>query len=264
MEQNHLDKKKLEDALEDIEEEDRLLYLEYKEERQRSRKKRLILIIIISTIYALIIAFIMSEKNYVNKEYIQTALITAINKDATIDVIKNIYNNREITNAIKLLFKGKSKYYKYNTSLSQILYDIKSKYYTDSQNINDINIHKITDTIKNYLIINPYDSLELTQKDMFTNIRLKLNKNTYEILQNDLEKIAKELTQKNNLVNQYLKDSTNSFWISISALIFSALLGLYQLYLGREEKHRQIISDELKNIINDNKNQTYKKNLDDE
>jgi hypothetical protein len=207
------------------------------------RRDRLATLLIFTLLYTLIVLYIISKDKFTSKEDIQNQLVVAINNQATIDVIKNIYQNRTSIEHIYILLQDKNNYYNYNDSLSQILNDIKTKFYLKDKSSIDINKTKII--IEDYLLTNPYDSLETSQKDVFINIRQKLDNNQYEIIKNDLEKIAKEITQQNNLVNQYLKDSTNSFWISISALVFSAILGLYQLYLGREERHRQIISEEL-------------------
>jgi len=207
-------------------------------------KKSIFLGLLFPILYITIIYTLLTSERYVSKINIQNKLITAISNEASLEVIKNIYANREIQFTTKI-FSSTDDYYKSDTALSKILSDITTRYYLDEQKEN-IDINKTNNLISKYSIVNPFDSLEVTQKSMFVDIGLKLQNDSYAIIQSDLEKIAKELFQKNSLVNQYLKDSTNSFWISISALVFSAMLGFIQLYYGREEKHRQIISDELK------------------
>lgn len=222
----------------------------YQERLKRNKRKKMLLIILMVSIYSIAISLLLTKESYISKTSIKQKIITAINNNANLIIIKNIYGNRELvkSNFFTKLYKSYSKenYYPYNTPLSQILYDIQSDYYLKSTKAK-INIEKIQDIIKNYSIVNPFDSLDSSQKDIFTNIRLKFSEkeSIYKLIHNDLEKVAKELSQKNNLVNQYLKDSTNSFWISISALIFSAFIGLLQLFLAREDRHRQILSEEL-------------------
>lgn len=209
-------------------------------------KIRILLILILLFILALLLENKSINESNINKIDIQNKLITSINNGAPIDVIKQIYSNRTYVELglFKNYFTNKDNYYKYDTPLSTILYDIKTKYFLDKDSKIDIN--NTINIIKNYSIINPFDSLEISQKDMFVNIQLKLKKDNYLLIQNDLEKISKELTEKNTLVDQYLKDSTNSFWISISAVILSLFIGVIQIYISREERFRQIISEEIK------------------
>ena len=239
-------------------EEDKILKKESNIETENKYKRskfRKILLSVLVLMYLVVLPYMILHDDYISKNDIQNQIVKAINNNADIDVVKNIYKNRKniYFGSLKRIFGNKEYYYHYDTLLSTILDDIKTEFYLINESKN-IDINKTNQIIKNYLITNPYDSLEVSQKDMFTDIRLKIDKKIYSKIQTNLEKIANELTQKNNLVNQYLKDSTNSFWISISALIFSAILGFVQLYYAREERQRQIISDELKRIENNTNN----------
>lgn len=225
-------------------------YEVYEELKKKERKKRFIALFLISLYIGFMFLVIsgLSQTKYINKISIHSDLSKAINNDAKLNIIKNIYFNREIVsiNGIEQIFANLTRYYTSDIPLSQILYNIQSEYYIKKNN-SDVNITKLSEIIKTYSVINPFDSLKDSQKDNFNNIIIKLNTN-YKLVKNDVEKIAKELIQKNELVDKYLNDSTKSFLISIFALVFTAILGIYQLYLGREERQKKIISDALKNI----------------
>ena len=222
------------------------LEIEYDERVSKRAKFYKIFLLIVVPLYAILISLLLINESYLSKETIQNKLTVAINNGAPLDAVKNIYFNREkIQYGVIKRYFNKDEYYNFNVPLSQILYDLESSYFIH-KNITDINISKVSATIKKYSATDQFDSLEVSQKDVFTNIQQKLSTANYQLIQNNLEKIAIKLTEKNILVNQYLKDSTNSFWISISALIFSAILGLIQLYYAREYRQRQIISEELK------------------
>lgn len=231
------------------EEIDKIRYENYK----KGRKEWKITISLFIPIYIISLSYLILNDDYIDKKQIHHKLITSINNGATLQVIKNIYENREIVfiGSIKRLITSKSNYYRYETSLSQILFDIETNHYLEEKNID---INKTSRIISNYITINPFDSLETNQKDMFTDIKLKISKDNYKVIQNNLEKIASELTQKNNLVNEYLKDSTTSFWVSISALVFSFILGILQLWQSRVERQKDIIIEALKshNNVEDN------------
>jgi len=198
------------------------------------------LVAIVLTLSLVITKLIIGQKEYVLKNDIQNKLIIAINNNASLDVIKTIYNNRVIES---VGLTGRDDYYKYNQSLLLILKDIQTNFYLQSESSIDIN--KTNEIISHYQAKNPYDALESSQKDMFINIQQKLDYNQYVLIQGDLEKVAKEMEQKNNLVSEYLNDSTLSFWISIIALGFSVLIGIYQLILARDSRVKKIVLDAL-------------------
>ena len=91
---------------------------------------------------------------------------------------------------------------------------------------------------------NPFDNLNDSQIYYFENIKDKTGEE-YEIIQADIVKIADELYNKNQLVDRYLARSTTSFWISISALIFTIVLSLFQIFQNARTIKRIILKEML-------------------
>jgi hypothetical protein len=76
--------------------------------------------------------------------------------------------------------------------------------------------------------MNPFDNLEENQKYHFQNIQEKLD-TTYEKISPDINKIADDLKDKNELVAKYLNQSDSSYTISIVAIVLTLFLGLFQI-----------------------------------
>ncbi|EPM6342136.1 hypothetical protein ACTN1H_002340 [Vibrio parahaemolyticus] len=197
------------------------------------------LFIIIIVNLAFTFPVFLSSGSYTPKEKIQNQIITAINNEADIRVIKHIYMNRERTSGFKLIpFFSDVSTYPYNVALSLILEDIRTNAYLEN---GDKNILKGVDkVIEDHTKINPFDRLESVQRDYFENIQIKLD-NDYNRVSIEVNKLADELYNKNSLVDQYLKDSTTSFWVSVSALLFSILVSAYQLYNGRDSRVKRMM-----------------------
>ena len=111
--------------------EDELSHLENEYILKNNKRKKIRLITLISTtlLYTVIVFFVLSKDSYTPKIDIHNKIIMAINNEATLDVIKNIYQNREVLGKLTTFFKSKNNYYNYNVSLSHILDDVKMEYY---------------------------------------------------------------------------------------------------------------------------------------
>jgi len=169
---------------------------------------------------------------------IKTKLKNIINNVAGLDLVKFVYNKREIQERkyYHLLFE-KSSIYPEPISLSYILNEIKVDHFLSSDST--IKINKVDSIIKLHNQIYPFDKLEEDQKVMFDNIRVKSGVN-YDIIKTDINRIADDLTNKNKLVEDYLGKSELSFWISIGALILTFIFSIIQisqsLYYYRKSK----------------------------
>ncbi len=190
-------------------------------------------------LFILIISIFKAEQDspsfFFSKE-IKTKIKLVIEKKADMSVVKHIYNSKQIKKKGILSFFRKSNqtFYPGNTSLSQILNDLKVDYYTSK--MKDSCYYKnLEDIIKLHNQINPFDKLETNQKFTFENIRKKLNQN-YSIIQEDLNRIADELDNKNQLVNKYLDRSNFSYWISVVALGLTLIFSTVQIYQSRNSK----------------------------
>jgi Rad3-related DNA helicase len=177
----------------------------------------------------------------VAKQEIKAFVVKAIEKGADLRAIKHAYDNRNLKfKSLREIFNDMNGFYAETVPLSIILEDIRTdKYVFDDASGPDTQL--IDSIIEEHLAVNPFDALEDAQKDYFENIRLKLADN-YSLVRLEVDKLASELHNKNSLVNKYLKDSTKSFWISITALAFSLLIGILQLFLHRAERTKAIVA----------------------
>jgi hypothetical protein len=112
--------------------------------------------------------------------------------------------------------------------LSVVLEDIRADLFLNS-NSNRAVVEQIDALIAQHLQINPFDRLEPTQKDQFERLREKIGEN-YDAVQLEVTRIADELQARNLLTQQYLRKSTVSFWVSITGLSFSLIIGVLQVY----------------------------------
>ena len=186
-----------------------------------------------------------SGVKYVAKQEIKAFVVKAIEKGADLRAIKHAYDNRNLKfKSLREIFNDMNGFYAETVPLSIILEDIRTdKYVFDDASGPDTQL--IDSIIEEHLAVNPFDALEDAQKDYFENIRLKLADN-YSLVRLEVDKLASELHNKNSLVNKYLKDSTKSFWISITALAFSLLIGILQLFLHRAERTKAIVASTIR------------------
>lgn len=213
------------------------------------------IIAISATLGALIAGLFSTNSDYPYFDSnIKDEISIAISNNADIEVIKNIYENREIkgTTRISLLFDKKSgKTYFHNTPLSKILKDLYSDIYLNKESIDSNFLLKVEKIIKVHEQLNPFDKLQDNQKYNFENLQIKL-KDKYSTVQNDVIKITNELYNKNMLVEKYLNKSNTSFWISIIALIVTIILSCFSIYQNRDGKFINL----MRSVLNSNGNKS--------
>lgn len=205
------------------------IYKKFKENQEIINKKRkkvdLIFNILICIFISMVIISSLNENNsniFYSKLAVQKNIKKAILNNADINTLENVLGN-----SVKI-FKIKEKnneYYSHSISLENILKDIQVENYLSDefdQKLND----KISDYIKEYKKVNPLGELSNNQKEYFINIKNKLDDNSYLEIENDLNKIVGELSNKNKLVEIYLDNSDISFKLTM----LSFILGLIALF----------------------------------
>lgn len=208
-----------------------------------------LLALLIITFIVLITVLLFSNKNLsLDKKYysklIKQEIKTVISNDANLDVIKNIYKNRELESPkITDFFDKESDKEKYESDvpLSEVLNNLKTDYYFE-KTADTIYLKKLNNIIDIHNSINPFDKLEQNQKNDFENLRFKLGEN-YKNVSSDINRITDELHNKNQLVTKYLDKSNTSFLISIFALGITIILSFYQIYQNRKERMISIIRE---------------------
>ncbi|MEZ8216272.1 hypothetical protein ACED61_22840 [Vibrio sp. 1F148] len=193
-----------------------------------------LLLPIIFAVFAsfLINSFILGDQ-YVEKEKIQSDIQTLINNGAELRAIKFHYDNRlsikrDIVFALK---QDRELYYPYDVTLSDILEQIRTQQFMDGKPDLTL-ITKLDQIIDEYSASNPYDKLEAGQRDLFENIRVKLD-DEYGNVASDINKLTDELSNKNKLVNEYLSDSQTSLVVSIVSAFIAVVLSFIQMWQGR-------------------------------
>ncbi|NDV28928.1 hypothetical protein [Desulfovibrio sp. JC010] len=168
------------------------------------------------------------------KEEMKKNIVIAVNNGADLDTVKHIFLNKRVISTTGVLGGSKkSELYEMGEPLSNVLNDIKSDLFMRS--VNSTELALIDNVIKEYGVRNPFDKLEVGQKNYFENIQQKLG-DEYGVIQSDVNNIADQLQHQNRLVMEYLADSTKSFYISIIALIFSVVVGVVQLWHGKRKR----------------------------
>ena len=102
-------------------------------------------------------------------------------------------------------------------------------------------LDKLDTIIREYTESNPFDKLESGQKDLFENIRVKLNGN-YSVVSDDVNKLSDELSNKNKLVNEYLSDSQTSLVVSIVSAFIAVILAAIQMWQNRSNNKYSLAS----------------------
>jgi hypothetical protein len=142
--------------------------------------------------------------------------------------VKQIYFNREQSRDRGFVLRTTTTHYPMSIPLSVVLEDIRADLFINS-NPNRALVEQIDALIAQHLQINPFDQLEPTQKDQFERLREKIGEG-YDAVQLEVTRIADELHARNSLTQQYLRKSTVSFWVSITGLSFSLIIGGIQIY----------------------------------
>lgn len=209
---------------------------------RESRKRRLYLLTALIPLLSIMISFsllLIEEKKFVEKTVLQSDIETIILNGGDLESIKQALRTQPTVNSLKVIFSKKSDYYNVDIPLSIVLSDIRVNAFRNSKK--DI-LPIIEPIINEYEEINPFDKLQVGQKDYFENIRIKTG-DIYSNIVNDVNNLADELHEKNILVDEYLGDSKMSFWISILAVILSLLIGGYQIFSARPEAMKKLFLD---------------------
>ncbi len=222
---------------------------ELKELEIRSAKKSAFTALSLGISFVLLtISFVgfFSNESYISKSDIQNTIITAMKNEADLRAIEHIYLNREkVDKSLFKAFKSDANLYPYNTPFSTILEGIRTDMFLE--NGDKSLLKKVDILIEQHLHTNPFDRLEPIQRDYFENIKIKLDDKYPDVII-EVNKIADELHSKNTLVDEYLKDSNTSFWVSVFALIFSVVVSSYQIFNGRASRVQRLFAESLSKV----------------
>lgn len=172
---------------------------------------------------------------FTNKSELITSLSKAISNKADLESVKTIFSNRNIDRAFTTrIFTNNKDSYIEPISLDIVLSDMKAEYFLNAPQ-NSEYLPLLNQIIKEHKEVNPFDKLLIHQKDRFDNIRIKLD-DKYSAIENDVVKISDELNKQNELVREYLSDSTISLVISITGLCFALVISLIQIFQSKKKQ----------------------------
>lgn len=176
-----------------------------------------------------------TESNrFIEKKAIKSKLSAIIKNGAKLDLVKHAYEVNPFVH--RRLFRriDENQYYTDKTTLASILNDINVDYLSQNPFVEDsLFFANLSSIIQDNHYQNPFDNLEDSQKSYFENVRIVMGDN-YELIQDNMNKIGAELSNKNQLVSKYLNRSNVSFIISIVALALTIILSIIQLFQGQK------------------------------
>lgn len=205
-------------------------------------------IILLSSEY---ISYPYSSSVVVPKISLTKPISAIIRNDGDLDAVKHVYTTRYKGKKRFLWKRDSPLYYSYETSLTDVLNDMKCDYLSADPFVCDTVYYRgLLNMIIENEYHNPFDNLGQNQRYYFENIRTKTGKR-YSSIQDDVSKIADELQNKNQLVEKYLNKSSFSFIISLVALIITIVLSIIQIV--QSSKVAKAIKLSPTNVNNENK-----------
>ena len=225
------------------------------EVRLASMRRRGMLVQIAMLFAAVALAFVVlltgsgSESKFTKKDILSSSILTAIENGADLRVVRNIYANRTLEGrGIRKLFGTMDGYYGEAVPLSKVLEDLRTSLYQKENAPSDTLVSMIDQLFRDHVETNPFDALEVSQKDYFENIRIKSGE-SYTAIQPDVDKVVMEMVTKNALVEKYLSRSETSFFISIVAVVLSIGFGGIQMYQSKSSRISKEIREELRSVL---------------
>lgn len=220
------------------------------ENLKKSRVGELLVTVLASASAAfglVVILTIDDHRPSIDKTLLRDKLTTAITNDGGLRAVRHIYEQRErdalLTPTLWSYRRDQltKPYYPLTDSLGMILEDLRTHLIMTKQPDKEL-IAKVEGVIQEHNAVNPFDRLDRNQRDHFNSIRQKLGEG-YQIIKPDLEKVADEMVARNDLVTNYLADSTYSLRLTQIALFFAVALGAFQTYISWPTKQRKLIAE---------------------
>lgn len=226
-----------------------------KDLRKRTRSQRLKNLLKTSMIAVMMITFatflnLISERTdgYVPREELRAALTNAIDKGASFDDVKLVYQHEINGNSdatIWSLINPHLYYEKSTLSLLLVLNDLKVVKLTASKglDVKDVGfISKVDALVLDHNKVNLLMVWMNRVRVIFVGFRISLVRMSTKKIKDELLNLNSAIKQKNSLIGQYLSSSNLSLYVSIAAFIFSVVVAVWQLY-PRKASQKQLIAE---------------------
>lgn len=170
-------------------------------------------------------------------------IVKLIINDADLNSLTYFYKNTPVAKRYIIT----SPFYGEESTLADVFQSIKlNELRTDKPDLSLIS--KIENLHKQYVLINPFDKLTKEQKNNFESIKYRAGV-SYDLIKDDLNKIAKDMEFNNSLVTEYLNSSSLSLFISQLGLFLALLIPLLQYNWGRLMTYLNLVSGKFKDNI---------------
>ena len=184
--------------------------------------------------------------DYFRKDELKKELKTKISNGADLGVIEHAFSERNKSPQNDRIWNNhiEKDYYDNNTTLLQVLKDLRSDYFdtTTPPTTRDTAYYsRLSMIIDEYMQKTPFDGLEEGQMALFINLQKSLG-DDYERVEEKITRIADELGSKNALVDKYLNNSNDSYRLSHNAFIATLVFGGFTLFFGFLELRERIRS----------------------
>lgn len=197
-------------------------------------------LLLLFVVLPIVIGLVRYYSEYlVERDTIKSAISEVINKGASLDIVKDVYEDRIITHRRIVIDNGEEIYYSQDTPLSKILSDLRVDYYSSQKYVGSDSLYlsRLNAIIEENLSLNPFDNLEESQIQLFKNLKNDIGVG-YDTVREDVNKIVHELEEKNKLVSQYLNNADTSLRLSIIALAISLVVAFIQISQGRSSNKK--------------------------
>lgn len=174
------------------------------------------------TLFIVIKVFLITVEQPVYRiaKNIKVDLSKATKANCTYEDLKIIYDRKERIDIIKY-FNSKTDTYEMSVDLSYILEDMIYDYY--HKEIKDSSyVNKLRYFLKETNLKYPFDKLTESQKELFNTLKNNSG-NYYYLISDNLTNISEELYRKNEIIDQYLNKSYQSYILAIIALCLTIL-----------------------------------------
>lgn len=197
---------------------------------------------------AAVLIALFSQRIYIAKPPLINQVTQAVKNNADVAALQHLLNTAPKTSKGLKQWLSDDAFYNAETSLQRVLMDARSTQLLSTAP--DVKaLGRIETLLSEHRAVHPFAGLASTQRQHFSTVRDKLG-GTYPAIQPEMDRLADSMQHQNELVSRYLKDSTISFWVSITGLVFSLLVGIGQLLQGQQQRINRVLAETSATMLN--------------
>lgn len=190
---------------------------------------------------AAVLIALFSQRIYIAKAPLLNQVTTAVKNNADIAALEHLLVTAPRTSKGLRQWLSDTAFYSSETSLQRVLLDARSLQFL-AKTPDTSTLERIDALLAEHRAVHPFAGLASGQRQHFSTVRDKLG-SEYRSIQPEMDRLADAMQHQNQLVTSYLKDSTVSFWVSITGLVFSLLVGIGQLLQGQQTRINRVLAE---------------------